>query len=650
MCCNKGLEINDERMNINRFYSIPKVSTEPSKFGFRRIHSYNAYAVSIIVAVYGLLMMSLLGSCSENFQVDSQFSDPKDAIIRFQINTDTPKDATTRSVNEDKINDLHVLVYNSAGELTGKSYTTFSSTTYTVSVLTRSGTGCNIYAIANTGSPTLFDGTVVSTETKLKAMTTNLATWNTFNNTSGTVYLPMSGSVTTNISAGTTSLQGGITVKRLMARITLNVGISSGSGVTISGYRIYGIPGRSYYVSRPLSTEDQTTDSQTARAGDASLPANPANWMNSGLVSLSDATSFSTDFYTYENRAGVNSAITAQNQKIKANVPATPADSAAYVMIYGKASGYSNLSWKIYLGANNTSNFNLKRNCKYTYNITLKPNDSDTRIIYKKSGIVWAGSNIYWNGSKLTFDSAPVDPTNPTTQELSNQRKQGVFFKWGALVGVSSNASSYDGAAPIYVPSYNSTIPTSSSWLVQNGSQMGWNAIPYFTDNLTVVGQTSTFLNDAAQNTDANYASLKGDICKYLSRTGAVSGKWRMPTTHEYNPNGVGDRVFVAWTDNTAPWSMLGTFGAESGNAQGTSLFSSGCTYLLGNSRSNFSSSGYRDYPNGLLSRTGFTGEYWTSSAYSGTEYSYYFHFSDTLSPSFYNPRNYGFVIRCIQE
>ena len=83
----------------------------------------------------------------------------------------------------------------------------------------------------------------------------------------------------------------------------------------------------------------------------------------------------------------------------------------------------------------------MKRNCQYTYNITLKPNDSDTRITYKKSGTVWAGSNIYWNGTKLTFDAAPVDPSNLTTQELTNMKKQGVFFLWGSLIGVSPNGA-----------------------------------------------------------------------------------------------------------------------------------------------------------------------------------------------------------------
>lgn len=70
-------------------------------------------------------------------------------------------------------------------------------------------------------------------------------------------------------------------------------------------------------------------------------------------------------------------------RKIKANAP----DSATYVVIYGKATGYKFLSWEIYLGATTTTNFNIKRNCNYTYNITLKPTTTDTRVTYKKTAL-----------------------------------------------------------------------------------------------------------------------------------------------------------------------------------------------------------------------------------------------------------------------
>jgi len=599
----------------------------------------SAYLIVFFTISTILFVASLFVSCTAD-ESTTEFTEERDAVIRFEINADTPKDATTRSVNEYQINDLHVLVYNSAGELTGKSYTTFSGTTYTVSVLARSGTGCKIYAIANTASPILFDGAVASTEAKLKAMTTNLASWNTFNNTSGTVYLPMCGSTTADIAPGSTSLQGGISVKRLVAKVSLGVGIASGSGITISGYRIYGIPGRSYYVAHPLSTEDQTTDTQTTRAEDASLPANAANWMNSGLVSLANVTSFNVDFYTYENRAGINTAITAQNQKIKTNVPATPADSAAYIMIYGKGGGYTSLSWKIYLGADNTTNFNLKRNSVYTCTVTLKANSSDMRVTYSPK-LIWAGSNIYWNGTKLTFDPASVDPMNPTTQELSNMKKQGVAFRWGSLVGVSISET-----YTTYTPTYNSSSPSASTWDVGSATFTG---IPYFTDNVSDGGQTNAFINNAAQNTDANYSALKGDICKYLSKTGVVSGNWRMPTAKEYNVGGVPDATSVSWTTTSIPWARFGTFATNTATPDGQTLIPSGGTYVSNGCTSNFPVPGIR-YTDGALGVTGQFGNYWTSSA-SASSNAYTLYFDESyLYPANIRSRQYAFVVRCVKD
>ncbi|MCI1683040.1 MAG: DUF4906 domain-containing protein [Bacteroides sp.] len=591
--------------------------------------------VAFLVAAF------LAVSCTDDIR-SSGGDEQTDAVIRLTINAATPQSASTRSVNEDKIHNLHVLVYNSSGELTGKSYSTFdeSESVYTVTVNARSGDGCKIYAIANTNntnSSTLFDGTVANTEEKLKAIATSSTAWGDLNNSSATTtYLPMCGSTTVNISAGSTTLDGGMKVKRLVAKVRLNVGIASGSGVTISGYRIYGVPKKSYYVAHPLTTEEQTTDTQPTRAEDACLPANASNWTDSGLISLSEVTSFNASFYMYENRPGVNADITLQKNKIKAKVPGTPADSAAYVMIYGKATGYSSLSWKVYLGANNTSNFNVKRNCQYTCNITLKPNDSDTRISYKKSGTIWAGSNIYWDGTKLTFDTETSD---------ANNKKQGVCFRWGSLVGVSLSSNYVT-----YTPTYNSDNPTESSWVSAAGTYSDFSSVAYISVASSDYGQTNTFLNDAAQNTDANYAVYKGDICQYLSKTGAVSGSWRMPTAKKYNSEGLADNASVSWSTATT-WAYFGSFGNQISkvNAQGTFALPGGGTYTVNGSSSSFPASGYR-VTNGTLSNVGQTGRYWSSSAISNSTGYYLYFGSSNVYPADDYHRQGGFAVRCIQN
>ncbi|WP_321480654.1 DUF4906 domain-containing protein [uncultured Bacteroides sp.] len=571
------------------------------------------------------MVLFVLTCCTQDVpNGDSDAQSVQTALIRLDVRAENSNDISTRAVDESTIHDLHILVYNSSGELTGQSYQT--SAPYTVRA--RSGTNCTIYAIANTGNASLFSGAIADTEAKLKALNTSISSWDEITNFG---YLLMTGSKTVDIALGESTLTDGMTVSRLAAKVTLNVGISAGSGITLSGYRIYGLPVRSYYVSRPLSTEQSTTDTQTTRAEDASLPANASSWTNSGTLVLANVSSFNNTFYMYENRPGVNRAITVQSAKIKANAPAAPADSAAYVIIYGKAPGYTSLSWKIYLGANNTTNFNVKRNCQYTYNIILKPNDSDTRIIYNK--VIWAGSNIYWDGTKLTFD------TEVTT---ANNQKQGVCFRWGSLVGVSLSSTYVT-----YTPTYNSTTPTNSTWAT---GETTFSSIDYFDDDITNGGQTNTFLNDAVRNTDANYAAYKGDICKYLSKTGAVSGNWRMPTAEEFNAAGVADVVAVSWTTITAPWAKFGAFTAASSNAQGTTQISSGGMYTVNGNSSSFPASGYCN-SSGTLLYVGQAGYCWSSSAYTGFTAGYYLSFySISVSPANSYNRQLGFAVRCIQN
>ncbi|WP_321481197.1 hypothetical protein [uncultured Bacteroides sp.] len=157
-------------------------------------------------------------------------------------------------------------------------------------------------------------------------------------------------------------------------------------------------------------------------------------------------------------------------------------------------------------------------------------------------------------------------------------------YGYNSLVGVSLSSTYVT-----YTPTYNSTTPTNSIW---NIGATDFTSIAYFTDDVTDGSQTNTFLNDAARNIDANYAVYKGDICKYLSMTGAVSGNWRMPTAQEYNAEGLADNATVAWTTATAPWAKFGDFAAITSNAQGTTqISSSGGTYTINGSINRFPAS-----------------------------------------------------------
>lgn len=81
-------------------------------------------------------------------------------------------------------------------------------------------------------------------------------------------------------------------------------------------------------------------------------------------------------YYMLPNLQGVNTSITDQKQKNADNAPAC----ATWLLIRATR-GSKVLAFVVYLGENNTSDFNVRANCHYTLNITiLNDNIVDTRI------------------------------------------------------------------------------------------------------------------------------------------------------------------------------------------------------------------------------------------------------------------------------
>lgn len=138
---------------------------------------------------------------------------------------------------------------------------------------------------------------------------------------------------------------------------------------------------------------------------------------------------------------------------------------------------------------------------------------------------------------------------------------QGIHFRWGGLVGLSSNANAssstaFNGTKDIqfwpeeYEDAYfaaNGVYPNTVTWKYNNTPEE-WAAatqVPYLGDQ-TIATNTNTY--DAFVNYfDSDYFSAKGepttegydakagygDICRYMSDKGWVEGNWRMPTRRE---------------------------------------------------------------------------------------------------------------------
>jgi len=320
-----------------------------------------------------LLFCVFLGSCTDpDFASDNEGI----AVLRVSVGNAAAQEITTKATfNESGIYNLHVLVYNSIGELVGYGY---SSTGNSVTLKTRVGEGNTVYAVANTYNPSLFDGSVATSESKLKTLLSSTSTLEGIKvSDSSTSGLVMSGSKSNVIisSSGTTISSSDFTISRLAAKITLN--ITGLNGIVITGYTIKNIPKKGYIVARPNTNESLTTD--LAVGDDASSTS--SDRFDTSVTGLSTS-NYTTSFYMYENRRGGRVSVsgttgTSTNEREKVTYAPT---GSTYVDISAKGATFSSV-YRVYLGADNCQNYSVKRNVNYTYNINLKGAMSyDTRV------------------------------------------------------------------------------------------------------------------------------------------------------------------------------------------------------------------------------------------------------------------------------
>jgi hypothetical protein len=283
---------------------------------------------------------------------------------------------------------------------------------------------------------------------------------------------------------------------------------------------------------------------------------------------------------------------------------------------------------------------------------------------------IWAKSNIYWKWNDdddhtqegyLTFD----------TQENGHQGYQGVFFKWGSLVGISpAQPDAFSGSTPIYVPVVNATL-TSKVWTATTGAAQGWTTWSINDHNLTEVpyldlsytdisyGRDNRYAIEAERNDYATYAGFRGDICQYLStKTKVVTGDYRLPTSNEFGP-----LAMTIWADaagwikgidpfpsaNTAAGKADGTADLlDSSKNPGNIVAGSAINQLMGGVV--FPASGYRWQSGGELNRVGNNGYYWSGSMYDMRNGCNLFFSSGVVASNSTHYRSYGHSVRCVQN
>ncbi|MDR1881208.1 MAG: hypothetical protein LBR26_00300, partial [Prevotella sp.] len=297
------------------------------------------------------------------------------------------------------------------------------------------------------------------------------------------------------------------------------------------------------------------------------------------------------------------------------------------------------------------------------------PGGASTYTPTKHNG--WAGSNIYWNGSKLTFDATPTyNPTNA----IGYEGYQGVFFKWGSLIGIdpmrgNANAAWTNGTGntnKVYVPTYNSATPTSSGWQIitagTSSTYYTWGNIPYA--DASIIGNETLPARARLYEitTPANIANHRGDICRYLTETGAAPGaasgtKWRMPVANEFS--GTTTDYPIKPSTNTSWPDYTGSF---AGNAYGTWTVVNASSIVVGRRKTNEPAGTYQPFfPAGgrrcpsphELGNVGTDGYSFSSSPRSSTSAYRTWLLSGNVNSDFnsdLHSRPCAFSVRCVKE
>ncbi|MDR1527138.1 MAG: hypothetical protein LBS46_05640 [Dysgonamonadaceae bacterium] len=308
----------------------------------------------------------------------------------------------------------------------------------------------------------------------------------------------------------------------------------------------------------------------------------------------------------------------------------------------------------------------------------------------------FASSNIYWDavGQKLTFK--PYD-LNPGTIYPTEQQYQGVFFKWGSLIGISpaltnnvtdqtqfhsgTNMSPNQGTdgTLIYVPTYNPLNMSFSSWTKTNLSTFtngrvanltfaypAWDSIPYAGDTgyagyasarwpyVNYTPPTDWNTSELTDLSTTHYTDYVGDICSYISQTqaimdysGSTRGFYRLPRCEEFGPfpddnDWTVIPVVNGWTKvPAADWTDMFNY-----DEHGTYLISNGGKFSA--TANFFPASGYRSGPQLVDSGSWVT--YQTSTVVDMI-YNYTFALDNVyVVPTSLAFRYYGGSVRCVLE
>ena len=268
---------------------------------------------------------------------------------------------------------------------------------------------------------------------------------------------------------------------------------------------------------------------------------------------------------------------------------------------------------------------------RHTVNVAQTPNLGH--------GSSFAFSNIVFLDGVLTFAESAGNRGIPSNA-------QGLYFKYGSLVALASSGMPY---SIIYSPpEYQGDL---SEWK---------EGVPYIKSSYSDLNHNRDEFKELYPRKGYDETTGLGDICRYISDHGWVSGHWRLPIIAEYEKlysvtsgttNGFrGIKIGSFPYDGETVTDRNGLHLINSGWFQGEGA-SGGNISNIGNPPANaifFPASGIRNYETGNLVRPGNAGYYWSSTP-NNPFMGYHILFSKdgiTRAAGLYS--QYGFAQRCM--
>lgn len=289
------------------------------------------------------LVFLLLAGCSKEPQMERlSASECGSSSVTLRFECETPLEAASRVADENAIRDINLWA---CGTGIGRGVHLYVPGGKTAAALTLIPDNYRFYAVANTGRD-LGDMAEAALQTLAAP----------FSGEPGDgAALPMAARGELRVS-GATSLT--LRLRRLVSKLSLSLSVAPAlqSALTIESVQLLSVP-RSclYFADNRAADLSQRTDYPVQNVS---------------------GTSFSRTYYLPENMAGVNASVASERQKDKAHAPS----GATWLRIKGRHNDRP-CTYSVYLGANNTTDFNVERNTLQYLNVTLSGSEpTDLRV------------------------------------------------------------------------------------------------------------------------------------------------------------------------------------------------------------------------------------------------------------------------------